>query len=62
MNMTQMCSKCGLVKFYVMKLHIVLQALSSLQAHTNDLRILYIDSNIGTRKAWNEEALPPMKH
>ena len=21
-----------------------------------------IDSNIGTRKAWNVEALPPMKH
>ncbi len=36
---TKLCSKCGLVKFEVMKLHIVLQALSSLQAHTDDLRI-----------------------
>lgn len=62
MNMAPKCSKCGLVKLYYMKLHIVLQALSSLQAHTNDLRVHVIDSNIGTRKAWNIEALPPMKY
>ena len=35
-------SKCGLVRLVVMKIHIVLQALSSLQAHTGDLRIYVI--------------------
>ena len=34
-----MRSKCGLVRLVVMKIHMVLQALSSLQAHTGDLRI-----------------------
>ena len=39
MGITHMCSGCGLVKLYSMKIHIVLKALSSLQAHTDDLRI-----------------------
>jgi len=39
MDITQMCSKCGRVKFDSMKVHIVLQALSSLQAYTDDLMI-----------------------
>ena len=34
-----MCSKCGLVKIDAMNPHIVLKALSSLQAHTDDLKI-----------------------
>lgn len=61
MNIIQMYSECGLVRFYVMKLHIVLKVLLSSQAYTNNLRVLY-DSNIGTRKAWNMEVLPPMKY
>jgi len=32
-----------------MKVHIVLKALSSLQAQTNDLRLIY-DNSDGTRK------------
>lgn len=36
---TYKCSKCGLVNFAVMKIHLMLQALTNLQAHTNDLRI-----------------------
>ena len=37
-----MRSKCGLVRLVVMNIHIVLQALSLLQAHTGDLRIFVI--------------------
>ena len=31
--------KCGWVRFYIMKIHIMLKALSNLQAYTDDLRI-----------------------
>lgn len=34
-----------------MKIHIMLQALSNLQAYTDDLRIYVKDNNNGTRKA-----------
>lgn len=57
-----MYCKCGLVKFILMKTHIMLQALSSLQAQTNDLRIYVKDSNNGTREVWNVEILLSMKH
>ena len=36
---TVVCSKCGKVSFVVMKYHIVLQALSSLQIQRGDLKI-----------------------
>jgi hypothetical protein len=34
-----MCRKCGKVKLVVMKYHIVLKALSSLQVHRRNLKI-----------------------
>ncbi|MEG2353418.1 MAG: hypothetical protein RSB70_02110 [Clostridium sp.] len=38
--MAYMRGKCGWVKLVSMKVHIVLKALSSLQAQTDDLRII----------------------
>ena len=61
MNITQPCRKCGLVRLAGMKIHIVLQALSSTQAYISDLRIYVKDSSNGTREAWNMEVLLPMK-
>lgn len=42
--------KCGLVRLVIMNPHIMLKALSSLQAQTNDLKIYVKDSNNGTKK------------
>ncbi|MEG1009236.1 MAG: hypothetical protein RSF67_05405 [Clostridia bacterium] len=55
---TNKCSKCGLVRFSAMKLHIVLEALSKLTGSYQRPKGICIDSNIGTRKAWNTETLP----
>lgn len=43
-----MVSMYGLVKMFVMKLHIVLQALSSIQAHSKAPKELCKDKVIGT--------------
>lgn len=37
--MPQLWGECGLVKLHFMKIHIMLQALSSSQAYTDNLRI-----------------------
>lgn len=55
-----MCRKCGLVNFSALKNHIVLQALSSLQAYTDNLRI-YNDNGNGTVEAQDVEGLLPLK-
>jgi hypothetical protein len=66
MGKTHMCRENGLVKFEVMKLHIVLQALcylnitlTGLYRRPNDI---CTDSDNGTRETWNVEILLSKKH